>query len=162
MACGFTIFDKRTRPPWKCNTSVSAGHTATDLSGSERGGLTRYKDRQFKSYSKRDGLNGFIWSLAEGPDGSIWIATYSRGLCRFHEGKFTSYTVSSGLPSDSIWSIYTARDGTLWIGTNGGGLSHLSHGTFTTTRRATGGEQHRLGGSAETAPATSGSARMLA
>jgi PAS domain S-box-containing protein len=129
----FTTFDKR-------NTSALDTHHINVLLVTRdgalwigrNGGLTRYKDGKFRSFSMRDGLtDGFIWSLAEGPDGSIWIATYSRGLCRYHNGKFTNYTTADGLPSDSIWSLYTAHDGTLWIGTNGGGLSHFAHGPFT-------------------------------
>lgn len=134
----FTIFDKRNTPAMAMH-HVNALLVTRDgtLWIGKNGGLTRYKDGQFKSYSERDGLNdGFIWSLAEGPDGSIWMATYSNGVCRFHNGKFTSYRVSDGLPSDSIWSTYTADDGSIWIGTNGGGLSHFSNGRFTnyTTR----------------------------
>ncbi len=134
----FTIFDKRNTPALAMH-HINALLVARDgsLWIGKSGGLTRYKDGQFSNYSKSDRMHaGFIWSLAEGPDGSIWMATYSQGLRRFHDGKFTTYTVSDGLPSDSIWSTYTAHDGTLWIGTNGGGLSHFSHGRFTnyTTR----------------------------
>ncbi|HXA17392.1 MAG TPA: two-component regulator propeller domain-containing protein [Thermoanaerobaculia bacterium] len=134
----FTIFDKRNTPALDTQhiTALLVSRDGSLWIG-RNGGLTRYKDGHFKSYSQRDGLSdGFIWSLAEGQDGSIWMATYASGVCRFHNGKFTSYRVSDGLPSDSIWSTYTAADGSLWIGTNGGGLSHFSNGTFTnyTTR----------------------------
>src|SRR4051812_11148988 len=81
----FTIFDKRNTP------ALATHHINTLLVAQDgslwigrAGGLTRYKDGRFISFSKRDGLaDGFVWSLAEGPDGSIWIATYSAGLYRF-------------------------------------------------------------------------------
>jgi len=129
----FAIFDKRNTPALETHhiNMLLVAHDGALWIG-RNGGLTRYKDGKFTSYSKGDGLNdGFIWSLAEGRDGSIWIATYSAGLYRFHDGKFTSYTTNNGLPMDSIFSLLTAADGTLWIGTNGGGLSHFAHGTFT-------------------------------
>jgi len=91
----FTIFDKRNTPALEMHHISTLLVTRDGSLWTGATAVTRYKDRQFKSYSKRDGLNGFIWSLAEGPDGRILIATYSRGLCRFHESKFTSYTVSS-------------------------------------------------------------------
>jgi PAS domain S-box len=129
----FTIFDKRNTPALDTH-HVNALLVTRDgsLWVGRNGGLTRYKDGRFTSYSKRDGLkDGFIWSLSEGPDGSVWIATYSQGLSRLHAGKFTTYTVADGLAADSIWSTYVARDGTLWVGTNGGGLSHYAGGKFT-------------------------------
>jgi PAS domain S-box-containing protein len=134
----FTIFDKRNTPALDMQhiTALLVTRDGSLWIG-RNGGLIRYKDGQFTTYSQRDGLNdSFVWSLAEGPDGSIWMATYSSGVWRFHDGKFTAYKVGDGLLSDSIWSTYAAPDGTLWIGTNGGGLSHFSKGTFTnyTTR----------------------------
>ncbi|MGA8808153.1 MAG: two-component regulator propeller domain-containing protein, partial [Thermoanaerobaculia bacterium] len=129
----FTIFDKRNTPALETHhiNTLLVARDGTLWIG-RNGGLTSYKDGKFQSYSRKDGLDdGFIWSLAEGLDGSIWIATYSRGLYRLHDGKFTSYTTRDGLPADSIWHAYTARDGTLWVGTNGGGLGHLVNGHFT-------------------------------
>jgi PAS domain S-box-containing protein len=136
----FTIFDKRNTPALETH-HVNALLVARDgtLWIARNGGLTSYKDGKFRSYSQKDGLtDGFLWSLAEGPDGSIWMATYSRGLCRLHDGKFTSYTVHDGLPSDSIWTVYIAHDGSLWAGTNGGGLSHFANGRFTNYSTANG------------------------
>jgi PAS domain S-box-containing protein len=136
----FTIFDKRNTPALETHhiNTLLVARDGTLWIG-RNGGLTSYKDGTFRSYSQKDGLtDGFIWSLAEGQDGSIWIATYSRGLCRLHAGKFTSYTVRDGLPSDSIWSTYIAHDGTLWAGTNGGGLSHFANGRFTNYTTANG------------------------
>ena len=129
----FTIFDKRNTPALETH-HINALMVARDgtLWIGRNGGLTSYKDGTFRSYSGKEGLtDGFIWSLAEGQDGSIWMATYSRGLCRLHNGKFTSYTMRDGLPADSVWSVYAARDGSVWAGTNGGGLSHFENGRFT-------------------------------
>jgi PAS domain S-box-containing protein len=136
----FTVFDKRNTPALETHhiNTLLVARDGTLWIG-RNGGLTSYKDGRFRSYATKDGLtNGFIWSLAEGADGSIWIATYSGGLCRFHDGKFTSYTVRDGLASDSLWSTYVARDGSLWVGTNGGGLSHFANGRFTNYTTANG------------------------
>ena len=64
------------------------------------GGVARHKDGVTTLYGKEDGLTSeYVWSLAEGPDGSIWIATVAGGVNRFKDGKFTAYTTRDGLPS---------------------------------------------------------------
>ncbi|HLE56237.1 MAG TPA: two-component regulator propeller domain-containing protein, partial [Rhodothermia bacterium] len=129
----FRVFDKRNTPALETQ-HVNALLVTRDgsLWIGRNGGLTRYKEGRFTSYSERHGLSdGLIWSLSEGLDGSIWIATYSGGLSRFRDGKFTRYTISDGLASNSIWTTHVGRDGALWVGTNGGGLSRFSNGRFT-------------------------------
>jgi len=129
----FTIFDKRNTPALDSH-HINALLVTRDgtLWIGRNGGITRYKDGKFTSYAKKDGLqDGFIWSLTEGADGSVWIGTYYQGLSRYHNGKFTTYTMKDGLAFDLIWATETGRDGALWIGTNGGGLSRFARDKFT-------------------------------
>ena len=86
-------------------------------------GLTRYKDRNFMHYPIP---NGFVWSVAEGTDGSIWAGTYSGTLYRFRNGTFTSYASSDGWEPKSVWTMCATRDGAVWAGTNGAGVSRLA------------------------------------
>ena len=76
-----------------------------------------------------------IQALLEDREGAVWIATSGGGLTRHHRGRFTTYTVADGLPSDIVRCLEAGRDGSLWIGTNDG-LSRLKDGRFTnwTTR----------------------------
>ena len=79
--------------------------------------------------SEREPLT-HVCSLAETPDGAVWIATLGRGLGRFHQGSLKVFRRSEGLPSDYLWSLHVSRDGTLWIGTYDRGLVRLRDGRF--------------------------------
>ena len=65
--------------------------------------------------------NGAITSIAQTPDGYIWLGT-DFGLLRFDSAKTVPWEPPQGqhLPSDMIYSLLAARDGTLWIGTRKG------------------------------------------
>lgn len=71
-----------------------------------------------------------LYSLAEGPDGSIWAGSYLKGLWRVHGDKKRLYTVADGLGSNQIHALYADPGGALWVGTFGGGLSVLRSGAF--------------------------------
>lgn len=62
-----------------------------------------------------------IQSLAQTPDGYLWIGTYS-GLARFDGDRFKVFNVGNtpGMVSDSISKMCVDRSGTLWIGTSEG------------------------------------------
>jgi PAS domain S-box-containing protein len=129
----FTVFDKRNTPAFASNHQITGLLVSRDgaLWISRNDGISRYHDGRFTTFASPEGLSrGFMWSLAEGADGSIWMASYSVGLVRFHGGKFTALTTKEGLVASSVWSTYVSRDGTLWAGTNGGGLSRFANGRF--------------------------------
>jgi ligand-binding sensor domain-containing protein len=75
-----------------------------------------------------DALKGAIRSIAQTPDGYLWLGT-EFGLVRFDGVRFVSWTPPSGqsLPSTNIQSLLAGRDGTLWIGTVEG-LASRNHG----------------------------------
>jgi ligand-binding sensor domain-containing protein len=54
-----------------------------------------------------------------------------RGLTRFQNGRFTTYTDKDGLVSNSIQALYLDRENTLWIGTRQG-VNRLRDGRFAT------------------------------
>src|SRR3974390_1656868 len=71
------------------------------------------------SWKIRDGFTkGIITSLAQTPDGYLWMGTES-GLLRFDGARPATWEPASGqeLPGTLITNLLTARDGTLWIGT---------------------------------------------
>ncbi len=47
--------------------------------------------------------------------GDLWIGTYTRGLYRLHEGRFTSYGPAQGLPDERIFSILEDESSNLWL-----------------------------------------------
>jgi signal transduction histidine kinase/ligand-binding sensor domain-containing protein len=71
------------------------------------------------SWKIRDGFTkGMISSIAQTPDGYLWIGT-EFGLLRFDGVRAVPWKPPAGedLPSSYIRSLFVARDGTLWIGT---------------------------------------------
>jgi len=74
------------------------------------------------SWKIRDGFSkGFIYSIAQTPDGYLWLST-GFGLLRFDGVRTLPWEPPAGehLPSSIIRHLLTARDGRLWIGTDGG------------------------------------------
>jgi ligand-binding sensor domain-containing protein len=74
------------------------------------------------AWTIRDGfLNGEVWSIAQTPDGYLWLGT-DFGLVRFDGVRFIPWSRSEGehLPTGRIRALFAAHDGTLWIGGEGG------------------------------------------
>jgi len=67
--------------------------------------------------------------MAATPAGDIWFATRA-GLMRYDGKRFTTLTVSDGLPSSVVPSIASALDGSLWLATPNG-ISHYTNAKFT-------------------------------
>jgi signal transduction histidine kinase/ligand-binding sensor domain-containing protein len=66
----------------------------------------------------------------EGP-AELWVGTEKSGLGRLVRGRWSSYGVAEGLPSDSILSLLSTRGKggrTVWVGTRGGGLAEMAGG----------------------------------
>lgn len=80
----------------------------------------------------REGFSrGFIYSIAQTPDGYLWLGT-EFGLLRFDGVRNVIWQPPRGqhLPSDTIMSLLAAGDGTLWIGTRRG-LASWKGGSLT-------------------------------
>jgi signal transduction histidine kinase/ligand-binding sensor domain-containing protein len=77
-------------------------------------------------------------SLAQTPDGYLWIATL-QGLARFDGVEFTTYTGANtpGLPGDAINGLGVDADGTLWVAAKEG-LCSWRHGPVEVWTRARG------------------------
>jgi len=57
--------------------------------------------------------NNPITALLEGPDHSLWIATFV-GVFRLQNGNLTSFTVKDGLPDNRVTGLYRDRTGKIW------------------------------------------------
>ncbi|MCP5047435.1 MAG: response regulator [bacterium] len=109
--------------------------------GTDGGGLARYNEGTFTTYSIQEGLAGdHVTALCEDREGNLWIGTRG-GLCRFSNGKFMTYTAKDGLLDTNINALLQDRQGNLWVGTMRGGLFRFSGGKFTayTTREGLAG-----------------------
>ncbi|MBS2098700.1 two-component regulator propeller domain-containing protein [Carboxylicivirga linearis] len=98
----------------------------------EKGGLDQVSSdlNKIQAYKQTDGLvNNSISSVAESPEGVLWVATL-KGLSRFDvEHKvFQSYSLSDGLPglafNPNAVMNSISEDGQLWFG-NEKGLVHF-------------------------------------
>jgi signal transduction histidine kinase/ligand-binding sensor domain-containing protein/DNA-binding response OmpR family regulator len=129
----FTVFDRR-------NTPAMIGKNVTALLESRDGtlwattndGLIALKDGAFRSYSQANGLPfEFLNSLAEDPDGDLWIGTLGGGVIRYRKGLFTRLNTKRGLPHDMVHAVAAMPDRTVWIGT-AAGLCRWRDGNLTT------------------------------
>jgi len=88
-------------------------------------GLGRFDGAQFHVFDPRNTPAlpvSFITSLAEAPDGALWIGSSGGGITRYLGGTFERFGATNGLPNEQIKALHISRDGRLWIGTDGGGV----------------------------------------
>ncbi|MFL6415664.1 MAG: two-component regulator propeller domain-containing protein, partial [Bryobacteraceae bacterium] len=132
----FTVFDRNNTPELKANLvdALLQDREGAIWIGTAGGGVTRYAEGKFTTWTKRDGLsNDSISSLLEDTSGDIWIGTNGSGLNRFHHGQFSSYDTRDGLADNQVFALAKDRNGTLWVGTHNG-LSRFANGRFRTYR----------------------------
>jgi signal transduction histidine kinase/ligand-binding sensor domain-containing protein len=91
-------------------------------------GLIRISARGVSS-SERGGhqLTGAVTALFEDREGDLWVGT-ARGLERLRDSVFTTYSASTGLPSESSGPIYVDSEGRTWFAPLEGGLYWLKDG----------------------------------
>ena len=118
----FTVFDKRTIENLTINefTVLYEDRERTLWCGTISGGLVRYRDGEFRVFTKADGLPGdSIMAVAEDGEGALWLGTHN-GLSRFDNDRFTNFTTAEGLPSNIIARLAPQHDGGLLIATDKG------------------------------------------
>jgi len=97
---------------------VGTNGNGVDVLGSGDAGLVRIGG--FRPDPKDSGAlsDGSVTCLAEGPDGSAWVATLDGNLHRLRPGarRFERLTVAGGLPGGPIRALTFAPDGALWAG----------------------------------------------
>ncbi len=91
------LFEDRDKNLWICT---------------EDGGLTRYRDGTFTSFTTQDGLSdNWTFALRQTDDGKILVRT-SSGLARWQDGRFT--TISTDLKSFDAVLGYEGGSAALW------------------------------------------------
>ncbi|HEX6649726.1 MAG TPA: two-component regulator propeller domain-containing protein [Pyrinomonadaceae bacterium] len=87
------------------------------------GGLTRYRDGRFESFTKADGVPvGMIRALHLDHLGRLWSASTEGGLARIDDPAqerptFVHYTINEGLSSNQITCITEDQWGRIYVGT---------------------------------------------
>src|SRR5580698_5925646 len=79
-----------------------------------------------------DGAPPDIWSLAQGPDGFLWLAT-GAGLYRFDGVTFERFQPRNGqaLQSLDLNALSISPSGDLWVGYLSGGVTRVTDGKVT-------------------------------
>ena len=88
--------------------------------GTNGGGISRYKDGQWKTYFPMHGLADYwVYSFAQQSNGTIWIGTWA-GLNAFDKKseKFTTYLKE--LVNEWVYGLDVDSKDNVWIGTEGG------------------------------------------
>jgi ligand-binding sensor domain-containing protein/signal transduction histidine kinase len=76
--------------------------------------------------------HGSVRSIAQTPDGYLWIGTERGGLARFDGARFVTYHIGNtpDFASMEIHKLLVDHQGTLWVGTVEGALFSLRDGRF--------------------------------
>jgi diguanylate cyclase (GGDEF)-like protein len=86
-------------------------------------GLFRFNadGSEVKIFGRNDGLvSTAILSMAESPDGTLWVGTSLGGLYYFENDRLVSMSAKFGLDDANIRVILTSKNGALWLGTSAG------------------------------------------
>lgn len=132
----FHVFDRGNVPELRDNgvRALRPGKNGTLWLGTSRGGVTRYRDGHWKTYTVADGLaQDEIMDVLEDSRGRLWIATESAGVDLIAHDGVTHFTRAGGLPSDVLYGFAEDTDGTIWAATADGlarfdGQRFVAHG----------------------------------
>jgi ligand-binding sensor domain-containing protein len=98
------------------------------------GGVSVLEGSEWTTFDGSDAapLSSPVWSIAELPDGAIWVAT-AGGIARFDGATWTDVS-AQGIPGRYVVSVAAAPDGTVWAATGLGSIRvwRLDGDTWTT------------------------------
>ncbi len=91
-------------------------------------GLNKVVAQQIEHIAGVGGNPVSALSLAQGPDGDVWVGTYAEGVLRYRGNQlYQQYDRADGLVSNEVRALLPLADGTVWIGSSGG-LTRLKDG----------------------------------
>jgi len=126
--------------PFRTSQEESSGPVFVDATGrvwfaSFKGGLQWLRQGQGGIVSNDDLNHDVVYSITGG-DNELWIGRQRGGLTRLRFGagriRARTYTVSDGLPENSVYAVYRSRDGSVWAATLNAGISQFVDGHFKT------------------------------
>jgi signal transduction histidine kinase/ligand-binding sensor domain-containing protein len=84
------------------------------------GGLVRFDGAEMHVFNTLNtqgvGTSRFT-NLFEAKDGALWASTEGRGVTRYKDRAFTTYTEANGLPDNRVSAVFEDKDGALLIDT---------------------------------------------
>jgi ligand-binding sensor domain-containing protein/signal transduction histidine kinase len=103
--------------------AVFADHEG-DLWFGDPGGLERFQDGVFTTYSAAEGFpEGSMGPIFADPEVGVWFAPLSGGLYWYKNGRLRQI-VQAGLDRDVVYSI-DGGTGEVWVGRQNGGLTRI-------------------------------------
>ncbi|WP_210398067.1 ligand-binding sensor domain-containing protein [Motiliproteus sediminis] len=88
--------------------------------GTNAGGMSRYKDGEWKTYFPLHGLADYwIYAFANHPDGSLWVGTWA-GANRLDRKTDEMDTYVKELINEWVYGLDVDAQGRVWFGTEGG------------------------------------------
>jgi AraC-like DNA-binding protein len=98
--------------------------------GTERGGVNRFQNGKFHSFTSRDGLAADnVYIIHESRSNNIWLGT-SGGITVLAGGEFDPSRQKTYLKGTFITEIYEEEKDTFWIGTARFGLKRFRNGEW--------------------------------
>jgi ligand-binding sensor domain-containing protein len=80
-------------------------------------GVSRFDGKQWKTFTKADGLGGnYIHALGVDYDGVLWAGT-DGGASWYRDGRWRTYTTRDGLLDNNVFSMAFDKRGVRWFGT---------------------------------------------
>jgi ligand-binding sensor domain-containing protein/signal transduction histidine kinase len=138
------LYDRDNTPAFTENNifNLTVARDGTLWIATEGGGLIRYKDGVFRSFSAKDGLlNDFVRTVYQDSKGLIWIGT-DDGLFRFSGERIERIDNGTSVPLVAVHAIREDSQGRLWVG--GSKLLCLSGSTTQEYRLRGEGSQNRV------------------
>jgi ligand-binding sensor domain-containing protein len=114
----FLTFDRENTPAFSDNNvfCLTVSRDNALWIGMEGGGLIRYRDRTFHSFSSNNGLtNAFVRVVYEDSRGRIWVGTDS-GLFVVSGERLERVDNTATIPAIAVHAIHEDRHGQLWVG----------------------------------------------
>ena len=114
----FVVYDRENTPAFSENNIFVLTVSQDDSLwiGTEGGGLIRYRNGIFHSFSNDDGLsNGFVRAVYQDHEGKLWIGT-DNGLFRLSGERVERVDNTDNIPSIAVHAILEDGHGQLWVG----------------------------------------------
>ena len=114
----FTLYNRENTPAFSDNNifCLTISRDNALWIGSEGGGLVRYRDGVFRSFSDKDGLtNSFVRSIHQDRTGKIWVGT-DNGLFQVDGDRLRRIDGDERIPMVAVHAIFEDKDGGTWVG----------------------------------------------
>jgi signal transduction histidine kinase/ligand-binding sensor domain-containing protein len=106
-------------PPETAISAMSPARDGSVLVTTLVNGALRLRERGFDRLAGTGAMPpGLVISMAETPNGTLWLGTRDAGLFTFTEGR--SQAIRDGLPDRKVNAILAVSDREVWVGTDQG------------------------------------------